>query len=191
MNELICTICFSCKPRFLRQCRCLYCEPCRSRSQEVCACGGTGGWLDLSHECPDEIKMIGMDQTDMLKRTMESVVSKFISTMQTTFGSLHNALELKAHHQKQLQKFIMTKMQILKQQNDELRSQLMQRKETVQPQPSPYDRRILDSTPRNFCQQPEEAKYSTPRGMRPVIPLQKNHKKPFEHEGFSNFFKYT
>lgn len=190
MNELICTICFSNKPRFLRQCRCLYCENCRSRGQEVCACGGTGGWLDLSREIPDEIKMLGMDQTELLKKTMESVVSKFVSIVQSSFGNLHNALELKSHHQKQLQKFLMTKMQALKQQNEELKSHLQKR--DVRPQPSPYDqRRLLDSTPRNNFPPAEDGKYSTPRGLRPVVPIGNQAKKPFEHEAFASFYKYT
>ena len=42
MNDIICNFCFSRPSKFIRQCKCCYCNECREQSPDVCICGERG-----------------------------------------------------------------------------------------------------------------------------------------------------
>jgi hypothetical protein len=176
MNELTCTLCFNHKPRYLRQCKCLYCEDCRQKSQEVCFCGGSGGWHDLSQHIPEEIKYLHLDHIQLLKKVSETTQEKIFNIVQGSFGFLNNTLEIKSHHQRQLQKYLMTKVKGLQQENEDLKKKNMKNNQP------PYE---IKENLVSFSQL-EDFKFSTPRGVRPVAPSSGS-KKPFDHEAFSMF----
>ena len=117
-----------------------------------------------------------MDQIQLLKKTFDTTQEKIFNIVQSSYGFLNNTLEIKAHHQRQLQKFLMTKVKNLQQENEDLK------KKTSKTLP-PYE--IKDNVV--SFNQLDEFKFSTPRGVRPVLPLS-NSKKPFDHEAFTSFF---
>lgn len=173
--ELPCSMCFREKPRYLRQCKCLYCERCKAECGEVCNCGGSGGFLDLKHNCPNEVLMAGLDPTRQMRKTSEAIVEKLFQVLQGALQTLHTSLEIKLKHQAQLQKHLLDKINRLTAQNKELSTKMSY---------SPFQER--DTTPRlSFS---ESFRYSTPQGIRPVRPIQSSAKKPFQHEGFASFF---
>ena len=175
MNELTCTICFTNRPRFLRQCRCLYCEDCRQKGMEVCSCGGAGGYHDLNQCIPDEIKYLHLDSAQLLKKTMDTLQERLVGILQGSFGFLNNVFELKSHHQKQLQKFLLNKVKAMQCENEEM-------KKRFKPAPQ-FD--VKESLVN--ISQLEEFKFTTPRGIRPVASVS-NSKRPFDHEAFASFF---
>lgn len=173
MNELTCTICFDNRPRFIRQCKCFYCENCREKALEVCQCGSTGGFTDLTQTIPDEVKHLSLDNAQLLKRISEYTQERIQSIILSTFAHLQSVFDLKNHQQKQLNTFLQNKVKSAQRENEEL-------KKRAKPQIEAKENLLSFS-------QLEDFKFSTPRGLRPVVPLS-NSKKPFEHEGFSSFF---
>ena len=108
---------------------------------------------------------------------MESTQDKISTVMHSSFRFLNDILDMKSHHQRQLQKFLTNKVKIIQNENENLK------KKTVRSEQPSYD---IKENLVTFSQI-DEFKFSTPRGIRPVAPLS-NSKKPFDHEGFASFF---
>ena len=111
-----------------------------------------------------------------MRKVMETTQDKIFSVLNQSFSFLIGAIELKTHMQKQLQKFLQNKNSKIQQENEELK-----KKTRVVP---PFE--IKENLDINT--QFENLKYSTPRGVRPIVPISSNSKRPFDHEAFSSFF---
>ena len=192
-NELICTVCFNEKCRFVRQCKCFYCMKCRETSSDRCLCGGSGAFLDLAQSVPEEVKNLTLDPASLLKKSMEKIAGQVMKTIQRGFTEVHSALEFKNHYQKRIYQNMQNQLESLKSENSSLKSQL----ESLKSSSFSFSKRrdaFPFETPVHISSiaESDSLRYSTPRNpLRPLMPnaSTKSFKKPFEHEGFTSFFK--
>ncbi|OMJ73172.1 hypothetical protein SteCoe_28210 [Stentor coeruleus] len=176
--DIVCTLCLSHKPRYIRYCKCFYCEECKSKVKEICPCGGTGAYTDLTQGNSDELKYLSLDFLHIMKKAQEGLLEKVNNLINNTFGMLYSTLEIKSHQQKQLHKTLSSKNQNLLVENEEL-------KRRIKSSQAPYE--IKDTT-QNLSGL-DEFKYSTPRGgFRNIVPNSSVSKRPFDHEAFTSFF---
>jgi hypothetical protein len=174
MEELVCGVCYERAPGYIRQCRCLYCPPCKQKNPDLCTCGGTGVWLDLTHKVPEYLKYLNCNDPQILKKTIENTLENTLHTISASFGFLYNTLELKNHYFKQTQKNLMEKLKKYQDENQDLK------KNTVESPP-------LQIKDRNCFEGMDSVKFSTPRGVRLITPLSAS-KKLFDLEAFDSFF---
>lgn len=176
ISELVCTVCFANKPKYLRQCKCFYCEDCKLKSTEICVCGLPGCILNLSQVQSDEYKYVAVDTTQLYKKITENMTEKMNSYIQSYTMFFSNVLDMKTHQEAQLQRFLNAKIKNYENEIEDLKK----KKASSQP---PFEIK------ENFSiNQLDQFKFSTPRGMKPTINGGSISKKPFYHEGFSNFF---
>jgi hypothetical protein len=72
-----------------------------------------------THSRRTKIPSLGPDSA--IKKTFDTTQEKIFNIVQSSYGFLNNTLEIKAHHQRQLQKFLMTKVKNLQQENEDLK----------------------------------------------------------------------
>ena len=174
-NELICTICFINKPKYIRSCKCFYCEDCKTKLIEVCTCGSSGTISALNPQIMEELKCVALETKDFYRKIMEFMSEKIFAQIQSHSGFFISILEIRSHQEKQFQRYLLNKIKVLESEVENLKKRTsscggFENKEN-------FSVSSLD-----------QLKFNTPRLNKLNTNPASVSKKPFCHEGFSLFF---
>mmetsp|Transcript_6489 Transcript_6489/g.11353 ORF Transcript_6489/g.11353 Transcript_6489/m.11353 type:complete len:178 (+) Transcript_6489:1876-2409(+) len=168
-NALTCTICFRAPPRYLRQCNCLYCDRCKSQARSQCPCGRGGGWLDLQGEMPEEYRYLLMDTQTAFNRLFKCLAEQMTQSLRKACSIVNLVQDFRAHYNKRLTHFMLSKVKAMQSERSYIRPA------------SPFaDQSKVFNDSFTPSRTPKEM-------LRPIS--RESYKKPFEHSGFTDFFK--
>lgn len=189
---LHCVGCLQVQVRFMRQCRCLYCEMCRKQATERCACGQGGGFLDLFGPNQEEGLMLTLDSTSFLKKLIVQFQEHVFAGVQKTFGVLKEVQTVKEGNMLKYIQALERQLATVNAEKEALKTQLM----TLQSGRA-VQSNWRGNTPCRDQYEPFDARQiRTPAPpMRQIVPRtseeyrEKTLKRPFSHEAFGAFFR--
>lgn len=167
-NALSCTICFRAPPRYLRQCNCLYCDRCKAQARSQCPCGRGGGWLDMQGDMPEEYRYLLMEPQAAFNRLFKSLAEQVTQSLRKACSIVTLVQEFRSHYNRRLTHFLLAKMKA------------MQAERSFARPTSPFaDQGKVFGDSFTPSRTPKEM-------LRPIS--RESYKKPFEHNGFTDFF---
>ena len=196
--SLRCVNCFQPQTRYMRQCRCLYCEMCRGQASERCNCGQTTPhFLDLFGPNQEEGLLLTIDSTNLLKKLVGQFQEHVLGGVQKAFGVLNRVQMIKEANMIRYIQHLEKQLAATNAENETLKSKIVSlQASSTRMTPAPMWRNTPVREQYPSVEPFETLQIRTPAPqMRHIVPRtsdeyrEKTLKRPFSHEAFGAFFR--